>query len=122
MAHRPYAMLIGEPVRCYHYNTNTKQYEYNRLAYYVGNGYSIDCFEKPFYPIKFDRYIPHRLYDCNECKLLTPDWELEDFNTDKLVDFEYQGQFDEYDWWNDLQKELNIILKRARIQTTYFNK
>ena len=122
MAHTPYSMLIGEPVRCYHYNTITKRYEFRRLAYYVGNGYSIDCFEKPFYPIRFDRYIPHRLYDSNECKLLTPDWELEDFNTDKLVDFEYQGQFDEYDWWNDLQKELNIVLKRARIQTTHFNK
>ena len=114
-----YKMLIGEVVRCYHYNIYAKCYEFNRLAYYIGNGYSIGSFEKPIYPIKYDRYIPNRLYDSVKCKLLTTDWNLEDFNTENLIDFEYQGQFDEFDWWGQLQKELDIKLKNARLNVNF---
>lgn len=39
-------------------------------------------------------------------RLHTPDYVLEDFNTDVLEDW-YYGHLDEFWWWKEIQKDVN---------------
>ena len=129
-----YKMLLGEPCRCYHKNENGA-YTFQRIAYYVGNGYCIidgftdvrDMMLKGIAPIllKYDRYIPTRLWNTdyqyakerglvhkfkwNLKEILLPNFSVENFNIENLVDF-YQGHLDEFWWWHDIQKELQKII------------
>lgn len=120
-----YQMLLGEPCRCYHKNTITNEYEYVGNGYYIGNGLCvIHCFtdirddlNKGIVPtfIQYDRYIPTRLFNTdwwfelkkngytNQKPINSPDFVIEDFNTDAIVDY-YRGHLDEFWWWHEIQK------------------
>ena len=50
-----------------------------------------------------------RVFD--DVKLNTPDYVLEDFNTENLVDY-YDGHLDEFWWWHEIQKEVQNQLNK----------
>ena len=126
---KKYQILIGEPCRCY-FKSGKGEYNYMGNGYYVGKGY---CVTKSFtdvrddlnngirpHLIKYDRYIPMRLWNegygtnyewngkrmVDNNRLHTPDYALEDFNTDVLEDW-YYGHLDEFWWWKEIQKDVN---------------
>lgn len=126
---KKYQMLLGEPCRCY-YKTD-KGYNLITIGYYVGNGFCVtrnftdirDDLNKGIEPmlIRYDRYIPTRLFNTDwlyELKNLgysrqkpinSPDYEIEDFNTDVLEDC-YYGHLDEFWWWKEIQSTLRKVL------------
>lgn len=119
-----YKMLLGEPVRCY-YKDNKGNYLFQQTAYYVGNGFCVSsftdvCDKIPYSVLKFDRYIPIRLFDKHyddtkpylfKSPIMNPDFTLEDFNTENLVDF-YEGHLNEFWWWNEIQDKVKEEINR----------
>ena len=131
---KKYKMLIGEPCRCY-YKNNADKYSFQGVGYYIGNGY---CVMHDFttlrdnllqgiepYIIKYDRYIPTRLWNKNygsrikvnepfcryiidDKRLNTPDYDIDDFNTDALEDW-YYGHLDEFWWWHEIRKKVTEL-------------
>lgn len=122
-----YKMLLGEPCRLYTFNVNTKEYIYCGNGYYIGNGCCVndltdirDRFLRDIEPVilHYDRYIPMRLWnkDYQYAKesgvlyktqwvfkeILSPDYELNDFNTNNLIDYE-NVSLNEFWWWNRLR-------------------
>lgn len=122
-----YKMLLGEPCRCY-FKNDKGEYQYVMNAYYVGRGYCVRSFsdvaERLLYQVlKFDRYIPIRLYNkeylyelqnkgyTNQKPINNPDFELNDFNTNDLIDF-YEGHLDEFWWWKEIQDKVREELSK----------
>lgn len=127
MAKEQYKMLLGEPCRCYHKQADGS-YQFNQVAYYVGSGCAVSsftdvCDKLPYVILRFDRYIPTRLWNSdylhelktksytNLKQILLPDYEVEDFNTERLIDF-YQGHLDEFWWWKEIQTKVGDTLYR----------
>lgn len=130
---KKYQLLLGEPCRGY-YKYDNGDYSFNGLCYYVGNGYCVFSITDTFDRLqrggavilqKYDRYIPCRLWNktygqyidvkgkrvFDDVKLNTPDYVLEDFNTENLVDY-YDGHLDEFWWWHEIQKEVQNQLNK----------
>ena len=133
-----YKMLLGEPCRLYHYNHHTNDYEFIGIGYYIGNGFCVrdnftdirDNLTKGITPcfLHYDRYIPTRLWNTeyqyakekgvlhkfhwNLKEILLPDFGVEDFNTDAIVDYN-NDSLNEFWWWHEIQQILlNEILRK----------
>lgn len=127
---KKYQMLIGEPCRCYYKHPNGS-YNLVTIGYYIGSGYCVamdftdvrDNLNKGIEPIlfKYDRYIPTRLFNDDwlfdlkrkgysmQKPINSPDYDIEDFNTEVIEDW-YYGHLDEFWWWKEIQKCLKKII------------
>lgn len=131
---KKYKLLLGEPCRGY-YKHDNGDYSFNGMCYYVGNGYCVLSITDTFDSLqrggavilqKYDRYIPCRLWNktygqyidvkgrrvFDDVKLNTPDYVLEDFNTENLVDY-YDGHLDEFWWWHEIRKAVQVELEKT---------
>lgn len=128
---KKYQMLIGEPCRCYYKHPNNS-YHLVTIGYYIGSGYCVtmnftdvrDNLNKGIEPIlfKYDRYIPTRLFNddwlydlkrkgySRQKPINSPDYDIEDFNTEVIEDW-YYGHLDEFWWWKEIQKCLKKIIE-----------
>ena len=116
-----YKMLLGEPCRCY-YKDNKGGFQFHGVGYYVGNGCAVSsftdvCDKMPYSILRCDRYIPIRLWNSdylhelqtrgytNLGQILSPDFVVEDFDTDKIIDY-YEGHLNEFWWWKEIRERV----------------